>query len=60
MQVGEVEDLRDERVGDLERGLGRNEQARAAYDDAEILYKEVGDRSGRAELASPRRFLSCL
>jgi tetratricopeptide (TPR) repeat protein len=34
----------------LERGLGRIEQARSAYDEARILYKQVRDRLGEANL----------
>ena len=37
-------------LGDLERGLGRNEQARTAYEDARILYQQLGDRSGEADV----------
>jgi predicted RNA polymerase sigma factor len=33
-------------IGDLESSLGRNDQARAAYDEALPLYKAVGDRLG--------------
>ena len=34
--------------GDLERTLGRNEQARAAFTEARALFKAVEDRLGEA------------
>ncbi len=37
-------------LGELEQRLGRNDPARADYDDAHLLYQEVGDRRGEADL----------
>jgi tetratricopeptide (TPR) repeat protein len=39
-------------LGDLERMLGRNDQARAAYGEALVLYKQVDDRLGQANALS--------
>jgi tetratricopeptide (TPR) repeat protein len=35
---------------DLERGLGRHEQARSAYDEARTLFKQEGHRFGEAHV----------
>jgi hypothetical protein len=37
-----------ENLGNLERKLGNNDVARAAYQDALTLYKQVGDKLGQA------------
>lgn len=35
-------------LGELQRKLGRNEQARTAYDQAITLFKQIDDRHGEA------------
>ena len=37
-------------LGELERTLGRNDQAREAYGEARTLFKAVGDRLGEANV----------
>jgi tetratricopeptide (TPR) repeat protein len=37
-------------LGDLERELGRHEQARSAYDEARTLFRQVGHRLGEANV----------
>ena len=37
-------------LGDLERKLGRNDEARTAYTEARSLFKAVGDRLGEANV----------
>jgi tetratricopeptide (TPR) repeat protein len=37
-------------LGALERMLGRNDQARAAFGEASALYKQIDDRLGQANV----------
>ena len=37
-------------LGDLQSRLGRNEQARTAYDEARTLYKQESNRLGEANV----------